>query len=106
MSESETETTAQRLVRELRERHSGERIQVQFEQGVINPIELAKFMGVRPQMIYQDIRAGKLAAVKLNNTQKIVIERDVAMTYAAAYLDRKAARLLQQTQLEAITGAA
>jgi hypothetical protein len=94
------ETTAERLVRELKEKFATERVGIQFEQGVINPIELAKLMGVRPQMIYQDIRSGKLTAVKHNNTQKLTIERSIAIEYASRYLDRKAARVLQSEQEE------
>jgi hypothetical protein len=100
------ETTAEKLVRQLREKYQGERIAVQYEQGVINPIELAKLMGVRPQMVYQDIRSGRLSATKHNNTQKLVIERSVAIAYASAYLDRKAVRLLQQEQEAAAIKAA
>jgi hypothetical protein len=106
-AEEVQETTAERLTRELREKFQGERIQVQFEQGVINPIELAKFMSVRPQMVYQDIRSGRLTAAKHNNTQKWVIDRSIAIDYAAAYLDRKAQRLLQlqREQEEALSKA-
>jgi hypothetical protein len=93
------ETTAQRLVRELREANvESSRIALQFSQGVINPMELAKFLGIRPQQVYQAIRDGKLSAVKQNNTQKLVIENSEAIRYAATYLDRKAQRLLQQAQ--------
>jgi len=93
------ETTAQRLVRELREADTNSsRIALQFSQGIINPMVLAAFLGIRPQQVYQAIRDGKLTAVKQNNTQKLVIERSEAVRWAAVYLDRKAQRLLQQAQ--------
>jgi hypothetical protein len=96
--EEVTETTAQRLVRQLNEKFYGERVAIQFESGIVSPIELAKMMGVRPQQVYADIRSAKLTATQHNNTQKWTIERSVAIEYAASYLDRKAARLLQAEQ--------
>jgi hypothetical protein len=85
---------------------AGERVGIQFREGIINPMELAKLMGVRPQMVYQDIRSGKLTHVVDNNTQKKVVPAAIAIDYAAKYLDRKAQRILQHAQeAEAIAAA-
>lgn len=89
---ADEETTVERLRQEIETKHTDDRLGAQYRQGVINPIELAKLMGCRPQAVYADIRAGRLKAIKLNSTQKLVLQRDEALGYAAAYLDRKAAR--------------
>src|SRR5215469_14990502 len=47
-----------------------DRIEEQLRQEVISPIILARYINVRPQMVYQAIRDGKLTAVDFNNTQK------------------------------------
>jgi hypothetical protein len=49
-----------------------ERLLKQQEQGVVNPIMLAQAIGVRPQMIYNYIRQGRIASV-MGNTQKKTI---------------------------------
>ena len=98
-TETDTESTALRLRRELQEAaDAGERIGLQYQQGIINPMELAKLMGVRPQHVYADIRSGKLTHVVDNNTQKKVVPAAIAIHYATMYLDNKAARLLQLEQ--------
>jgi hypothetical protein len=79
-----------------------ERLVQQKEQGVVNPIILARALGVRPQMIYNYIREGKIASVADNNTQKKVIPYSVALAFAQGYLDRKAQQSLKiLRQLEA-----
>jgi hypothetical protein len=79
-----------------------ERMQEQLEHGVINPILLARYISVRPQMIYQAIRDGKLTAVDFNNTQKKFIRIEEAIRYASRYLNRKQQRDLEKLREEAI----
>jgi hypothetical protein len=74
------------------------RLQEQLAQSIVNPIVLAKMLGVKPQQIYNRIRAGKIATVTQNSTQKIVIPIAEAQRFAANYMDRKAR---SQAKLEA-----
>jgi hypothetical protein len=69
-----------------------DRLLKQQEQGVINPIMLAQAIGVRPQMIYNYIRQGRIASVTDNNTQKKTIAWSVAVDFAQKYLNRKAVK--------------
>jgi hypothetical protein len=78
------------------------RIQEQLEDGVINPILLARYIGVRPQMIYQAIRDGKLTTTSTNNTQKKFIRIGEAVRYASLYLNRRQQRELDKLREEAI----
>jgi hypothetical protein len=66
-----------------------ERLVAQKEQGIVNPIILARALNVRPQMIYNYIREGRIASVTDNNTQKKVIPYSVALAFAQGYLNRK-----------------
>lgn len=75
-----------------------DRLHVQLKDGVVNPIELARAIGVRPQMIYNYIRTGKISAVRQNNTQKLFIPEAVAYDFASKYLSRKAKK---QNEIEA-----
>lgn len=74
------------------------RLVEQKEQGVVNPIVLAEAIGVRPQMIYQYIRNGRIAGVRDNNTQKITIAWSEAVAFAQRYLDRRARQALKTAQ--------
>lgn len=65
------------------------RMHVQVTEGVVNPIELAKALGVRPQQVYNDIRAGRLGSVTHTVTQKMVIEWDDAVEYSRKRFDRE-----------------
>jgi hypothetical protein len=76
------------------------RIESQLRDEVIAPILLARYIGVRPQMVYQAIREGKLTAVDLNNTQKKYIRLNEALRYAARYLTRRQARELEKLREE------
>jgi hypothetical protein len=79
-----------------------DRLKMQRELGVVNPIEFAKLLRVRPQMIYNYIRSGKIKAAKHNNTQKLYIEAAEADRFAREYLGRKAARAAEvQKELQA-----
>jgi hypothetical protein len=69
-----------------------DRLLKQKEQGVVNPIMLAQAIGVRPQMIYNYIRSGRIASVMDNNTQKKTIAWSVAVNFAQQYLNRKAVK--------------
>jgi len=107
----ETGFTAAQLIAELRAKYysnplgtstigvdnvedSG-RLQIQVDANVISPIILARYLNVKPQMVYQAIREGKLTAVSWNNTQKKFIRLPEAMRWAAKYLTRKQLRDLQ-----------
>jgi hypothetical protein len=101
------ETTAQRIVRELREKFEAEdeaktkldeRLAKQFEAGIVSPMTFAAYLEIRPQMIYQAIRDGKLKTVLDNNTQKRTISVDEAARWGAAYLDRKYSREAAKVQ--------
>ena len=59
-----------------------ERLHTQYELDVVNPIELAKALGIRPQQVYNYIRNGRLESVRLNSTQKIVIPWVYAVEFA------------------------
>ena len=75
----------------------------QKENGVINPIVLAKLLDVRPQMIYNYISKGRFTqeengAYGTNNTQKITIRLDEANVFAASYSERKSTREAEQQE--------
>jgi len=59
--------------------------------GTLSPIEVSKLAGVRPQMVYNYIGNGYIAAERING--KLRIQEDVAHEWVAAYLERKAERL-------------
>jgi len=77
-----------------------DRIEEQLRQEVISPIILARYINVKPQMVYQAIRDGKLTAVDFNNTQKKFIRLNEALRYAAKYLTRKQLRDLEALREE------
>jgi hypothetical protein len=91
--------TKEQVIAELRAKYEEgkleDRLIAQMSEEVINPIMLARYLGIRPQQVYQAIRGGTITAVRENNTQKLYIEFDEACRYAAQYLDRKARRALQ-----------
>lgn len=75
------------------------RLKAQYAEGIINPIVLAGAVGVKPQMIYNYIRNGKIKTIDLdapqpgvstNNTQHIVIAWGVAVLWTQKYLQKKA----------------
>jgi uncharacterized 2Fe-2S/4Fe-4S cluster protein (DUF4445 family) len=107
---SEQLVTKEQVIAELRAKYEEgaleDRLIQQMSQEVINPIMLARYLGIRPQQVYQAIRAGSIAAVRENNTQKLYIEFDEACRYAAQYLDRKARRALQVKLAEDLAQAA
>ena len=86
------EATLSRLLKQGTERFAN-----QVSVGVVNPIELAKAMEVRPQMLYNYIRGGRLIARTTEDTQKIVIDVDVAVGFAQKYFNRQIER---QAQIE------
>jgi predicted DNA-binding transcriptional regulator AlpA len=89
MKEKEVLVTEDK-VEELLKKSKNERLLIQIDEGVINPIELAKFLGIAPQQIYNRIKQGKIATVDRNTTQKIVIPLWAATKFAAEYLDKQA----------------
>jgi len=81
--------------------HGSTRLNQQMEQSVVTPIELAKALDIRPQMIYNYIRDGRIASRKTPDTQKIVIPLEVAQAYVATRLNKDAAKAkVVQAQLE------
>jgi hypothetical protein len=98
---TETGASAQALVQELREKYSAldevqGRLREQMDRGVMNPIELGRWIGVNPPRIYGDIRAGRVNGVTDNNTQKIVIPVHEALAYAHKVLGKRAALALKK----------
>lgn len=96
MSTTETEVVgAQPLVteervRELMAESKNERLKAQVANGIVNPIVLADFLDIRPQMVYNYIRTEKIKARREEITQHIVIDLDEAVRYAQKYLNRQA----------------
>jgi hypothetical protein len=56
------------------------RLRTQMDEGVINPIMLAKFIGVIPQMMYNYVASKRIPA-HYNNTGKLVIDLDDAVEF-------------------------
>lgn len=78
------------------------RLKVQIETGVVTPIAYAEVLDVRPQMIYGYIRTGRIAARKTPDTQKLVIDFNVAVDFAAKYLtDRQEREEKREAKLAA-----
>lgn len=99
-------TTAQVLAA-MKAKYQGSpaRIAEQLSQGIVNPMELAKELHIRPQQVYQAIRQGALKAVHQNNTQKLYIDETEAARWAAAVYNRRlkkaqAAREAAMAELE------
>jgi hypothetical protein len=94
--------TAAELLAELAQKHfpesnnlkSGDeqRLEAQMAEGVINPILLARILGIQPQYVYAAIASGKLPTIGENDTQKKRIAVREAARWAAMYLTRKAQR--------------
>lgn len=97
MSKSTTQYSS--VLEELASQAS-EKTQARFAeqkaQGVVNPIVLAELLGVRPQMIYNYIRKGKLTdsseAIGQNNTQKKTIDLAEAEGFAHKYTEKQKAK--------------
>jgi len=68
-----------------------ERLVSQISNEVVNPIELAKALNIRPQMVYNHIRSGRIPSHH-NDSQKLVIDLRDALEYSAKYLNRKAVK--------------
>jgi hypothetical protein len=92
-----SEVTAEQAEKALRNSKSllpadRQRLMDQLNQDVVNPIVLARAIGVRPQMIYNYIRDGRIKSVRHNNTQKLAIELPEALRFLAARMTREAAK--------------
>jgi len=83
------------------------RMKVQHAEGIINPIVLADALGIRPQMVYNYIKKGKIQTLDLNaerpgvtenSTQHIVVEWSVAVRWVQMFMGKRAAR---QEKIEA-----
>jgi len=72
------------------------RYEEQKANGVVNPIVLAELLGVRPQMIYNYIRKGKIAetdeGIGQNNTQKKTIDLNVAEGFVHQQVEKRKAK--------------
>ena len=96
-------STLERLAENTDERTKARFVE-QSAKGVVNPIVLAKLVGVRPQMVYNYIKKGKFTtedtegAFRSNSTQKKVIDLAVANAWAQGYLNRKVARETAQAE--------
>jgi hypothetical protein len=96
--ETEAELVSLEDVEALMAESKLERLHEQRANGVVNPIVLAQFLGVKPQMIYNYITNGHIKAAKVNSTGKKVIDLDEATAFARKYLDGKARK---QAKIEA-----
>ena len=79
---TEAEVSEEEAAERLLEAGS-ERLHQQVEMDIVNPIELAKALDIRPQQVYNYIRNGRLEGVKHNSTQKIVIPWAAAVAFAS-----------------------
>jgi 3-deoxy-D-arabino-heptulosonate 7-phosphate (DAHP) synthase len=70
------------------------RLQTQLSENVVNPIELAKHLEVKPQMVYNYIRSGRIPS-RLNDTQHFVVSVEDACEFISLYLSKKAAKAAQ-----------
>lgn len=66
--------------------------QAQHAEGHISPIQLARLLGIRNQMVYNYIRKGKIDATYQGPAIKMVIVWHDAVTFAQGYLDRAAVK--------------
>jgi len=104
MSDEEVETsedniTAKDVLETMRNKYLGTKTRIgeQIELDVINPIELARILDIRPQQVYQAIRHGALKTTE-NNTQKKYIDIDEAARWTAEYLNRKLQRAANKVE--------
>jgi hypothetical protein len=71
-------------------------VKVVSKEEVAKPIALAEAAGVRPQMIYNYIRSGRLESFKGQiegeDRVQLLIPQEVAEKWLTTYLERKAAR--------------
>jgi hypothetical protein len=102
---SKSTSTAKSTLEQLAEKadkNTQARFAEQAAEGVVNPIVLAKLVGVRPQMVYNYLAKGKFTevegAVGTNSTQKKVIQLDEANTWAQGYIDRKVTRETKEAE--------
>ena len=72
--------------------HGTDRFHGMWDSGKVNPIELAKALDIRAQMVYNYIKGGKIEGVGQNDTQKVTITNDGALAFAQKYLNRKAVK--------------
>ena len=66
-------------------------IEAASKDGAVKPVQLAKIVGVREQMIYRYIADRRIASFETPGGYKRV-KVDVAQAWAAKYLTRKADR--------------
>lgn len=57
----------------------------------VRPMQVAKVAEVRPQMVYNYINLGYIAATR-NEDDKLIVPLDAAATFVHGYKERKAAR--------------
>lgn len=66
-------------------------VETQEVSADLSPIEVAKLAGVRPQMVYNYINAGRIEATR-NEANKLRVTREVAEAWVAKYEANKVAR--------------
>lgn len=69
-----------------------DKIKAQASSGTVTPVELAKYLKVVPQYIYNQMRAGRIAWRLNPETQNRVIELDVAAEFIGKRIAREAER--------------
>jgi hypothetical protein len=65
------------------------------ERECVKPIPFASQLGIRPQMVYNYLRKGKLQGVTEPATGKILVDADSARAFATSYLTKKLAKLTE-----------
>jgi Tfp pilus assembly protein PilE len=87
MTELVTREEAEKCL--LERGHRIERFSAQHDEGVVSPTILAALLKIRPQMVYNYIKQGKIPAEQ-GATQKMMVHWQDAITFAQTYLNRKA----------------
>jgi hypothetical protein len=82
------------------ESNGSDRLKAMKVDSIVAPIELARALGVKPQMIFQYIRSGKIEH-RLSETKTKLIPWDVAVAFVQARLQKEADKQAQiDDQLE------
>ena len=87
---TEIEVTKEQAIDYLKQHGTSKLLEQIDTQDIVGPIELAKAIGVKPQMIYNYIRNNRINGVHHNSTQKLVISIDGAAEFVAKRLTREA----------------
>lgn len=71
------------------EAESNTRLADQMANNVVNPMVLAAVCDIKPQMVYNYIRSGRLPS-HTNNTEKLVIPLEAAVEFVRNRLEKEA----------------